>query len=102
MPGYMYTVQFPRPPTNTYTDLSLIEGLGLPQEELAFPERVRLTVEGRVSDILEKSKEVELNDLFQLDQEERKVILIERPPGSGKTTLAWHVCQEWGLGKLFS
>ncbi len=59
-------------------------------------------MEGRVSDVLKKSNEVELKDLFQLDQEERKVILIEGPPGSGKTTLACHVCQEWESGNLFS
>ncbi len=80
--------QFPPPTTDTYTDLGLIETQGLLQGELTFPERVRLTVEGRVSDVLKKSNEVELKDLFQLDQEERKVILIEGPPGSGKTTLA--------------
>ncbi len=99
MPGY--TVQFPPPPTHTYTELSLIERQGLPQGGSAVREMVRLTVEGRVRDVLEKSNEVELKDLFQLDQEERKVILIKGPPGTGKTTLAWHVCQEWEPGKLF-
>ncbi len=30
------------------------------------------------------------------------MILIKEPPVSGKTTLAWHICQEWEPGKLFS
>ncbi len=100
MPGC--TVQFPPPPTDTYTDLSLIEGQGLPQGELAFPERVRLKVEGKDSEILEQSNKIELKDLFKFDRKERKVILIEGPPAYGKTTLARHICQEWALGKLFS
>ncbi len=100
MPGC--TVQFPPPPTGTYTDLSLVERQGLLQGDSGVREIVRLTVEGRVKDVLQKSSKVELKDLFKLDQEERKVILIEGPPGSGKTTLSWHICQEWESGKLFS
>ncbi len=94
-------VQF-LPPTDKYTDLSLIDRQGLLQGGSAVREMVRLTVEGKVGDILKMSNEIELKDLFKLDQKERKVILIEGPPGSGKTTLAWHVCQEWESGKLFS
>ncbi len=52
--------------------------------------------------VLKKSNEVELKDLLQLDQGERKVILIEGPPGSGKTTLAWHICQEWESKNLYA
>ncbi len=62
MPGCM--VQFPPPHTDTYTDLSLNERQGLLQGGLAFSERVRLTVEGRVGDVIKKSKEVQLKDLF--------------------------------------
>ncbi len=99
MPGC--TIQFPRPPTHKYIHLSLIEREEL-EVGLAGQELVRLTVEGRVREILEKRTTVELKDLFKLDQKRKKVILIEGPPGSGKTTLSWHICHEWESGKLFT
>ena len=71
-------------------------------------ERVRINTEGNVSRMTEyMSKKnlkvpVELRDLFTLDKELRKVILIEGAPGSGKSTLFWHICQKWSAGELFS
>ena len=35
-----------------------------------------------------------------LKEEGRQVVLIEGPPGSGKTTLTWHLYQQWAEGKL--
>ena len=64
-------------------------------------EMVRLTLRGKVSDILYEKKPVELKDILQMDNAKHKVILIEGAPGSGKSTLAWHVCQTWESGKLF-
>ena len=64
-------------------------------------EMVRLTLRGKVSDILYEKKPVELKDILQMDNAKRKVVLIEGAPGSGKSTLAWHVCQTWESGKLF-
>ena len=48
-------------------------------------------------------KEVQLGELFHVGshQAKRKVVLIEGPAGSGKTTLSWHVCREWAAGRLF-
>ena len=71
-------------------------------------ERVRINTEGNVSRMIEyMSKKnlkvpVELRDLFTLDKELRKVILIEGAPGSGKSTLFWHIFQKWSAGELFS
>ena len=36
-----------------------------------------------------------------LGGKKRQVVLIEGPPGSGKTTLTWHISQQWAEGKLF-
>ena len=69
---------------------------GQPDEEF-----VRLTITGKVGDILHKKVPVKLEDIFKLDEEKRKVILIEGAPGSGKSTLSWDICQKWGAGKLF-
>ena len=64
-------------------------------------EFVRLTMTGKVNAILDKKVPVKLEEIFQLDEEKRKVILIEGAPGSGKSTLSWDICQRWGAGKLF-
>ena len=64
-------------------------------------EMVRLTLRGKVSDILYEKKPIELKDILKKDKAERKVILIEGAPGSGKSTLAWHVCKTWESGELF-
>ena len=49
-----------------------------------------------------KAKEVRLSEIFiSSHKASRKVVLIEGPPGSGKTTLTWHISQQWAEGKLF-
>ena len=48
-------------------------------------------------------KKVVLGELLKTGKSDykRKVILIEGPAGSGKTTLTWHACHEWAAGRLF-
>ena len=71
-------------------------------------EHVRMATEGNISGMTEyMSKKnlkvpVELRDIFTLDKKLHKLILIEGAPGSGKSTLFWHICQKWSAGELFS
>ena len=54
-----------------------------------------------MDDILLISPTVELEKLFENIEGERKVILIDGAPGSGKSTLTVHICQRWSRGELF-
>ena len=60
-----------------------------------------MTITGKVGDILHVKEPVELEDILRIDKKNRKVILIEGSPGSGKSTLSWNICQRWGAGELF-
>ena len=62
---------------------------------------VRLTISGRVDDILHAKSPVELEHIFRNTLDGGEVILIEGAPGSGKSTLTVHICQRWGKGELF-
>ncbi len=64
-------------------------------------EFVRLTITGKIDDILFKKTPIELQNIFSNIKDRRKFVLIEGAPGSGKSTLALHICQEWAEGKLF-
>ena len=92
--------QWPPPPTHTVLHLAMIKGENIRYGSID-EEMVRLTLRGRVNDILYHKKPVELEEIFQIDNAKRKVILIEGAPGSGKSTLAWNICQRWTSGELF-
>ena len=62
---------------------------------------VRMTVAGRVDDILYDKSPVELKNIFKSKLHTGEIILIEGAPGSGKSTLTVHICQKWGKGELF-
>ena len=64
-------------------------------------EVVRQTIRGQVDNILLKKSPIELKDLFTNIEGERKMILLEGAPGSGKSTLTAHICQRWSRGELF-
>ena len=65
-------------------------------------EFVHKTIRGQVDDILLEKSPIELKDLFKNIEGERKVILIDGAPGSGKSTLTVYICRQWGRGETFN
>ena len=62
---------------------------------------VRMTISGRIDDILHAKSPVELEHIFRNTLYGGEIVLIEGAPGSGKSTLTVHICERWGKGELF-
>ena len=95
-----FSLTWPPPQTRKVFNLSMIShdqyNYGRGNDEL-----VKLLHLGNIEEFMAKKSNVELKNLFRLDETERKVVLIEGAPGAGKSTLAWHICQKWKSGELF-
>jgi len=94
-----FTEEWPPPLTKKVFRLAMVSKPNEPgpvDEEL-----VELLQSGNVTEYMKKRVSVQLQDLFILDKEKRKIVLVEGAPGSGKSTLAWEICQKWKNGELF-
>ena len=63
---------------------------------------VRMTIMGKVDDIMQGKYPIQLKDIFNETEGNRKVVLLEGAPGCGKSTLSVYIPQQWGEGKLFT
>ena len=88
-------------PTQKFFNLAIIKKEKI-QRGRIDDEFVHKTIRGQVDDILLEKFPIELKDIFKNVEGERKVILIDGAPGSGKSTLTVHICQQWGRGELFN
>ena len=62
----------------------------------------RMTISGKVDDIINEKSPIELENIFKANKgEDQQIVLIEGAPSSGKSSLAIYVCQKWGKGELF-
>ena len=87
---YLPTLEAP------YINLAMIR-----REQLYNPvqrdEFTRQTLHGGVDQILENKTPINIEDLLTPEDSGRPVrfILVEGPPGIGKSTFAWEVCRRW-------
>ncbi len=95
------SAQWPPVPMEKPCNLAMIKPEETMQRGEIHDDYVRMTITGKVDDILHMKSPVKLVDIFRIDQKDRKVILVEGAPGSGKSTLSWDICKRWGAGELF-
>ena len=94
------STQSPPVPTTKVIKLAMIKKETI-QRGRIDDEFVRMSITGKLDDILHSKTPVDLENIFSETEDGRNVILIEGAPGSGKSTLSLHICQEWGKGQLF-
>ena len=65
---------------------------------------VRMSITGKVDDILKEKCPTELENIFQecKTKGKRNVVLLEGGPGCGKSTLSLHIAQQVSKGELFN
>ena len=93
-------MEWPPPPILKYYNLAVVKQQTIMRGQIK-DEFIRKTIHGDIDDILKEKKPIEVEQIFSLDDKVRKVILIEGPPGSGKSTFLWHICCKWQARELF-
>ena len=92
-----YLLHWPPVPHYKYVDLSMT----IPEDKVRYGiPNLRHTMAVMRGEI--EGGNVELCEIFKKDPSQRRKILIEGAPGSGKTTITWHICKQWGMGEMFN
>ena len=87
-------------PTQKFINLAIIKKERIQRGKID-DNFVQKSIRGQIDDILLEKSPIKLEEIFSKIEGERKVILIDGAPGSGKTSLTVHVCQRWSRGELF-
>ena len=104
--------QWPPSATKKFFRLAMIQTATV-QKGYIDDSFVRMTITGKVDDILQHKYPIQLEDIFKKTEHQRqvahkenegqrKVILLEGAPGCGKSTLSVYICQQWEKGQLFN
>ena len=95
--------QWPPSCTRRVFNLAMIKEDEVQRKELQECDSyVRMTITGKLDDILRVKYPIELKDIFRDIKGRRKVILLEGAPGCGKSTLSIFISQQWSADKLFT
>lgn len=95
------SLEWPPRMTDKTFSLAMIKGLIVNRGKID-DRFVRMTITRKVDDILHEKSPIDLKDILATPHTKKgKVVLLEGAPGSGKTTLALHICQKWSKGELF-
>ena len=84
--------KFPPTPSRKYINLAVVHHMPRDLDEV-----MKHTLHGKVDEILRGKKEISIEDIFEPveNHSHLPLVLVEGPPGVGKSTLAWELCRRW-------
>ena len=95
-----YLLHWPPVPHYKYVDLSMTIPKYKVRHGTPDEQHTMAVMRGEIE--WDTPRNVELCEIFKKDSSQHKTILIEGAPGSGKTTITWHFCKQWGMGEMFN
>jgi Ran GTPase-activating protein (RanGAP) involved in mRNA processing and transport len=94
--------QWPPSVTKKFFRLAMIQSAIIVEKGKIEDRFIRMTITGKVDDILQHKYPIQLENIFDDTRGQRKVILLEGAPGCGKSTLSVYICQQWEKGQIFN
>ena len=84
--------KFPPTPSKEYINLALVH-----HKPRDLDEVMKHTLHGNVAEILKNKEEINIDDIFEpvRHHSHLALVLVEGPPGVGKSTFAWELCRKW-------
>ena len=83
--------KFPPTPSRKYINLALVRHRA---RDLYYV--IEHTLHGNLEKILKTKEQISIEDIFK-PTKQLSLVLIEGPPGVGKSTLAWELCRRWDV-----
>ena len=83
--------KFPPTPSKKYVNLAVVNHTPRDIDKV-----MQYTLHGNVEQLLESKEKMSIEDILKpIDHRRLRLVLIEGPPGVGKSTLAWELCRKW-------
>ena len=83
--------KFPPTPSQKYVNLAVVN-----HKPRDIDEVMKYTLYGNVEELIENKEKISIEEILKpKDQSRLRLVLVEGPPGVGKSTLSWELCRRW-------
>ena len=82
--------KFPPTPSQKYVNLAVVNHTPRDIDEV-----MKYTLYGNVEELIKSKEKLSFEEILKPNESRLRFVLVEDPPGMGKSTLAWELCRRW-------